>query len=363
MPIYTVCLLLGAREVLWITAAAVAFNITIMRFDTPLWDTVSIFTLTFKSGIFVFTAMMTWRIVDRDRSTRVKLQAERLEIKKLENMMQIKNVRLDEAEKLAEVGLMSSGVAHDLNNTFTVIVGFADLARQDASLTPETRGDIEAILKSAGLGKNIVATLTGLAKKGKLAMAPCDIQEVLRSILLVLRNTLDANKVEVRMRMGKDLPAVHASRTHLQRLFLNLISNAIKAIGSRGVLTIRSEFSDRQGRRMPQVQVYIEDNGPGIPKEILTSIFKPFSTTRAAQGGTGLGLYICSEIARQHGGRLHAENRAEGGARFILHLPAPIEAPVFTGVPNESLRLLHWANSTARALETSEAEVRLSRKG
>src|SRR3989338_2333109 len=239
----------------------------------------------------------------------------------------MQTVRLSETEKLAEVGLLSSGIAHDLNNTFTVILGMTDIILQTEASTPESKDDLEHIRKSAILGKNIVANFVGLAKKEKLALTSCELHEILQSILMLLHTSVNQGNIKLHFELDRALPSVMGSRTHLQRLFLNLITNSIKAIKGGGTITIRTEFLEALERIPPQIRVFIEDNGPGIPDEILANIFTPFSTTMEAQGGTGLGLYICSEIAKQHGGRLHAENKPGGGARFLLCLPIPSGKP------------------------------------
>lgn len=246
----------------------------------------------------------------------------------------MQTLRLNETEKLAEVGLLSSGIAHDLNNTFTVILGLTDIVLQTEASTQETKDDLDQIRKSAILGKNIVANFVGLAKKEKLVLTPCDLHEILQSILMLLNTAVVQGNIKLHFELGRDLPLVRGSRTHLQRLFLNLITNSIKVMKGGGTITIRTEFTEALERLPPQIRVFIEDSGPGIPDEILANIFTPFSTTMEAQGGTGLGLYICSEIAKQHGGRLHAENKLGSGARFLLCLPIPSGKPEVSAPPN-----------------------------
>ncbi|MFH1619619.1 MAG: HAMP domain-containing sensor histidine kinase [bacterium] len=322
LPIYTACLLLGLREVIWITIGAIGFNTVFLAREVADWGTGPVFELLLKSGIFIFTAAMTWKIVERDKRSRSKLQSKRSELRVLEEFMQVQKVRLEETEKMAEVGLLSSGVVHDLNGIFMVALGSIEIILQNGSLDAEMTDDLNRIQKSVAMGKNIVANFVGLARKEKPNMAPCDIRKILQSILILLRGPLNQYGIKVRLNFGEDLPMVMASSTHLERLFLNLCSNAIRAMKDGGTLTVKTEELKGKGRPEPRVRMTIEDTGPGIPDAIMAKLFSPFSTTMESQGGTGLGLYVCSEIAMQHGGMLHAENKAGGGARLILSLPA-----------------------------------------
>lgn len=328
LPIYTVCLLLGAREVLWITAGAIGFNAAFLAFEAGFWSAQSTFELLLKSGVFVFSAAITWKISERDRRSRTRLQADRMELKNLEELLQMQNDKLESSEKLAEVGLLSSGITHDLNNTFMVILGFIDIIRRSDSLATDLKEDVDHIERSAKLGKNILFDFRAAAKREKLVLAPCDLHGTIHSILDILKERVKQHAVEVQLQLDENLPMIPANRTHLQRLFLNIVSNAIRAMKEGGVLRIKTEALAGPRQGLGQIRVSVEDSGPGIPDEILARMFKPFSTTMKAEGGTGLGLYISSEIAKQHNGRLHAENKKEGGARLVLFLPAcPATSP------------------------------------
>ena len=164
LPIYTVCLLLGLREVVWITTGAIGFNAVFLAFEVANWSAESTFELMLKSSIFIFTAAVTRRIVERDRSTKRKLTAKRMEIKNLEELLQNQKARLEANEKMADVRSTSSKVTHDLNNMFTAILGFADIALQGESLTPETKGDLQSIRRILIRCKDLVANFVASAK-------------------------------------------------------------------------------------------------------------------------------------------------------------------------------------------------------
>lgn len=335
LPIYTVCLLLGPREVFWITSGAIAFNAAALIGEIPHWSATEAFSLALKSAVFILAASLTWKIVARDRTARARLQAERNQVMRLQDMTRAQGARLEETQALAEVGLISSGIAHDLNNTFTVILGFADLTLQQPELAPQIKEDMEHIRNSARLGRGIAATVLRLGKREKAPLSPCDLRESIRSVAEILHGVLAKNGVELCWERHEYFPLVLGDPTLLQRLFLNLMTNAVKAMKDGGRLSVEEEVLPGRMGRPAQLRILIEDTGPGIPDRILAHLFKPFSTTRGGESGTGLGLYICSEIAKQHGGRLHAENRATGGARISLYLPAVAQGrPVMVvGVP------------------------------
>ncbi len=307
LPIYTACLLLRAQEVALVTAGAICFNAAYTGFEAGSWGATDAFELFLKTALFVLTAAIACKIVSRDRAARRKLQ---------ESWRQIEDM-----SAVAQVGLVSAGVAHDLNNTFAVILGMTEILAAADDVPDSVKTHLERISKSAALGRGIVASFVDMAKKAKAPAAPCDLAELVQSVLTVLKERAAESRVEVQVEF-EALAKVEGRRADLQRIFLNLFSNAIRAMDGGGTLTVRGRALLGPQSQWPQVQVTVEDTGPGLPAQMLERLFKPFSSTEQERGGTGLGLYICSEIAAQHGGRLRAENKDGGGARFTLFLPA-----------------------------------------
>lgn len=219
---------------------------------------------------------------------------ERLELKNLK-------ARLEDDEKMAEVGFASYGAAHSLNNTLAAILGFVEIALQDEMLPPETKKDLEYIRVSALSGKRILAELGRLARKGKANFVPCRVHEIIESVLASSPGLLEQGRNRLRLELGSESPTVMGNSTHLQRLLRSMIDRMIRQKNDRSVLTLKSAVED-SGFKGYQVRITVENDGSLLPQEMTDDP-------------------VCAAIAMQHGGRLMVENRPEGGARFALYLP------------------------------------------
>lgn len=308
LPIFTACLLLGAREAALVTATAVAINGAFALAGNRHDLAVLAFELLLKAGLFSLTALVAWRLASRDRDARDRLDAESRRADGLET-------RLEASSALSEVGLVGAGVAHDLRNTFTAISGFAEMACGQEPLSPEARGAFERIRRMAELGGQIAQQLLRHGAAAPLDRAPEYLGMLAASVAKLVHPTFLEKQVELLVDAPEGLCPVLASRVHLQRLFLNLLLNALSVSAGRG----RVRLSVR--RDGAQAVAEVEDDGPGFPAEVLSRLFGAYETTRASTGGTGLGLNLCHRIAKQHDGSLAAENRPEGGARLTLRLP------------------------------------------
>ncbi|OGS01119.1 MAG: hypothetical protein A3G41_00030 [Elusimicrobia bacterium RIFCSPLOWO2_12_FULL_59_9] len=323
LPIYTSSLLLGARETVWITLGVIGFNAVYYYLwgREPLEET--LFMLGLKSGIFAFAAATTSRVAHRQRRAKQELVQQRQQMELLIDSMQSQGLNSMTTGKLADVELLTAGVAHDLNNALLVIIGTSELMFQEGPSSPNFKPDLQQIRQSSLFCKNIIADLLGSVKEKEPKFVPCDIHDILDAALSLYEGVLAKSRVKINKRFNENLPKASGSFPHLQRLFLNLISNARDSMKDGGVLTLRTESAPARASQASEwIQVAIEDTGPGISKEALGSLFKPFYTTKAPDKGMGIGLFLCREIAKKHGGKLSADNLPEGGARFVLQLPA-----------------------------------------
>lgn len=308
LPIFTVCLLLGPREVAGITLGVVAFNAGFTIREAGERASVAAFELLLKSGFFVFTALVAGRLVAKDRSAHAQLQAESRRAEQL-------TTRLEGAAALSNVGLVSAGVAHDLRNAFMVILGFSDALLDDDGLSAASRDGLERIKRMSKLGTEMSQQLARQGADAKFETSLDDLDAIATSVTGLVRNVFLEKNATLGVSPSPEPCAVMASRAHLQRLFLNLFLNALSVTAKDGrvTLTIRREGAFAVAA--------VEDEGPGFPAELLPRLFGAYETTRASQGGTGLGLNLCARIAREHGGTLSAGNRPGGGARLELRLP------------------------------------------
>jgi len=221
------------------------------------------------------------------------------------------------AEKLSAVGQLVSGVAHELNNPLSGVLGLAQLLLSE-EVPDGMRGDLETICQQALRCQKIVQNLLTFARKHKPQKNYVGINGILRSTVALRAYQLKVDNIELVMELDDNLPPTMADYHQMQQVFLNLLNNAYEAMvehRGRGKLTLRSE---RDG---DWIRVKFIDNGPGIPEEVLHRIFDPFFTTKEVGKGTGLGLSISYGIVQEHGGRIYAESVEGQGATFVVELP------------------------------------------
>ncbi|MGH9866915.1 MAG: ATP-binding protein [Candidatus Polarisedimenticolia bacterium] len=225
--------------------------------------------------------------------------------------------QLVQAEKMTAVGLLVSGVAHELNNPLAGVVGYSQLLLKSDTEERVRRG-LEKINREAERCKKIVQNLQTFARKHKPQTDHIGINGILESTLELRAYQLKVDNIVVETDFDADLPKTMGDFHQLQQVFLNIIINAHQAMsttGKAGALTLRTRRQD------DEIVVDFEDNGPGIPAENLGKIFDPFFTTKEVGQGTGLGLSICYGIIQEHHGRISARNGRSGGAVFTVALP------------------------------------------
>jgi len=225
--------------------------------------------------------------------------------------------QLIQAEKISAVGLLVSGVAHELNNPLAGVVGFSQLLLRMEPEEKIQRG-LEKINREAERCKRIVQNLQAFARKHKPEKEYVEINAILETTLELRAYQLKVDNIEVDKKLDPNLPRTMADSHQLQQVFLNMIVNAHQAMasqGKRGKLRLRS--SSGEGR----IVVEIEDNGPGIAPENIGRVFDPFFTTKEIGQGTGLGLSICYGIVQEHKGKISVRNGTGGGAIFAVELP------------------------------------------
>lgn len=234
--------------------------------------------------------------------------------------------RLRHREKLSSIGKLVAGVAHELNNPLTSIIGYANLLQQ-SDLPPQYQQDLEVIFKQAERAGLIVKNLLTFTRHIELEPAPTDINETIQASLAYLKTKLHMHNIRVTSSFDFGLPQIVADPHQLEQVFVNLITNAVQAlitISDIRQLTISTKLADQS------ILISIADNGPGIPESIIHRIFDPFFSTKQVGEGTGLGLSICVGIISAHKGRIWVENTQPRGASFYVELPvAPVtKAPL-----------------------------------
>jgi PAS domain S-box-containing protein len=232
------------------------------------------------------------------------------------------------ASRLASIGELASGIAHEINNPLTAILGYSQsLLRKD--VPEDTRRKLEIIRDGTERVADIVGRLLAFSRQRKPERSYVNINEVVESTLALQAYELQTANIKVTTKLTTELPYTMADAGQMQEVFLNIIINAeteMKLAHGGGQLLIKSEVAD------DTIRVSFKDDGPGIAKGNLGRIFEPFFTTRAVGEGTGLGLSLCHGIVLGHKGRIYAKSRLGEGATFIVELPvvakeAPIGSP------------------------------------
>lgn len=219
------------------------------------------------------------------------------ESKKLEN-------QLVNTEKLASMGTLAAGVAHEINNPLGIILGFTDLLLEKTNNNSQSHQDLKTIERHGLHCKAVVENLLSFARHGEGVSEHCDINEDIKDIVNVVRHSLDMNDIDLRLDLTPGLPKVKGDSRQMQQVFLNLINNAAAAIKESGILKITTALDANPEK----VVVTVTDNGHGIPEEHMDKIFDPFFTTKSEGEGTGLGLFVSHGIISKYEGTITCES-------------------------------------------------------
>jgi PAS domain S-box-containing protein len=228
-----------------------------------------------------------------------------------------KQERLYLTDRLVSIGEMASGVAHELNNPLTSVIGLASLLLQQ-DISPIIKEDVQAIYSEAQRCASIVKNLLTFARKHVSKKEPLQIAKIVADVLKLRGYELRVNNITVETDFPADFPEVSADNFEMQQVFINLVLNAEAAmIGAHGRGTLKIAGRVVDGKAV----ISFADDGPGITPENMRYIFNPFFTTKEVGKGTGLGLSICYGIIASHGGKIYAKSEPGEGATFIIELP------------------------------------------
>jgi len=248
-----------------------------------------------------------FRGIGRDITERKRMEEERRELERKAHL----------ASRLASVGEMASGIAHEINNPLTGVIGYAQLL-MGRDIPQDIKADLQVIHDGAQRVAGIVKRLLTFAGQQKPGLGYVDINDVIETTLALRTYELETSNIKVATYLDTQLPQTIGDGGQLQQVFLNLVINAeaeMKLAHGKGNLLIKTETVDNT------IRISFEDDGPGIKKENLERIFDPFFTTREVGQGTGLGLSVCHGIVAEHGGTITVESQLRKGATFTVELP------------------------------------------
>jgi two-component system NtrC family sensor kinase len=254
------------------------------------------------------------RRVNAEELTRIELLAGDLAVTVDNAALHRQLVR---SEKLAAIGQLVAGVAHELNNPLTSIVGYTELISDDIPEGP-ARQKLGKMLREAQRMKRIIENLLRFARQNSLAKKSANLEILLQDVLALREYHLHNQDIEVQVEIEPGLPHVALDEDQFKQILLNLLNNSIDALDGNSRKRIRIEASCINGR----VMLSFDDNGNGFTD--VNRVFDPFYTTKPVGKGTGLGLSICYGIVKEHGGEIHAENLEPHGARIALELPVEV---------------------------------------
>lgn len=224
--------------------------------------------------------------------------------------------QLRHADRLATVGQLTAGVAHEINEPLANILGFAQLIQKQRGLPEQSRKDLDHIVNSALFSREIIKKLMIFSRQTASKKVLVDIHEKIENTLELLGARFKKSGIEVKKDFDSDIPLILGDPSQMQQVYVNLIVNALHAMKQGGELRLSSQLNG------PRIELIVEDTGEGIPEENLPHIFEPFFTTKDVGEGTGLGLAVVHGIITSHGGSIKASSMLNAGTRFEIQLPA-----------------------------------------
>lgn len=251
-------------------------------------------------------------IVDWGNTLEKKVEDKTEEIRKAQ-------AKLVHSEKLASLGRMAAGVAHEINSPLTGIVTFGHLLQKKFPEGSQDREDIDVIIEQANRCSNIIKGLLGFARATSAEKGAVNINDIVGSSLNMVKHKADFFNIKIVLNFDESLPSVKVDASQIQQVFLNMIINAADAMEGKGTFTVTTRTVDENGKKY--VEVEFNDTGQGIAEENISKLFEPFFTTKPVGKGTGLGLAVSHGIVQDHGGKIRVTSTLGAGTSFFVRLP------------------------------------------
>ncbi|MBI5354284.1 MAG: GAF domain-containing protein [Chloroflexi bacterium] len=253
------------------------------------------------------------------QETILQLQLTEVDLKAHMEAQRLAENRLLQSAKLAAVGEMAAGVAHELNNPLTTVVGFSEIILEELQKDSEHREEMEMVLHEARRASEVVRRLLDFSRQGERVRASADLNEVVQDVIALTRHLIKNHGSTLSLELDEKLPWVFMDRNQMKQVLLNLIHNALQAMPNGGALLVSTMSAQRNEHNWAVMSV--KDTGTGISQEDISRIFEPFFTTKADRGGTGLGLSVTFGIVSDHGGTVEVASELGQGATFAVWLP------------------------------------------
>jgi PAS domain S-box-containing protein len=290
-----------------------------------------------RARIFIFEGQPTILTMARDISELKKAEAERQKLRE----------QADVANRLAAVGEMAAGIAHEINNPLTGVIGFAELLANRPDLPADIQDSIKIINNGSLRVVEIVKRLLTFARQTRPIVSKVNITDVIDNSLALRSYVLETAGISIIRDYAPNLPWIDIDPAQIQQVFLNLILNAeqsMKKIHEKGTLTVKTKKAGKY------LRISFKDDGAGIPPDVMDKIFQPFFTTKDPGQGTGLGLSLSQGIILEHCGKIWAEDNPDGGATFMIELPITTTCEIPAQVYGEIDKAYLKSNRIASAL-------------
>jgi two-component system NtrC family sensor kinase len=237
-------------------------------------------------------------------------------------MEELKNTQaqLIQSAKMAAIGELAAGVAHELNTPLTSVMGYSELLLEHVVPDDPDRKKLEIIVRQSCQARDIVRSLLSFSRQDAFHREMVNLNQVIEETMMLLRSRMQSHGVNLVEQLAPDLPPLLMDMSRMKQVFLNLITNALQAMPGEGTLTIRTERNENK------VVAHIRDTGEGISEENLPRIFEPFFTTKPVGQGAGLGLAVSLGIVQEHGGQVQVDSHVGEGSTFTVWLPLETEA-------------------------------------
>jgi signal transduction histidine kinase len=242
----------------------------------------------------------------------VSMLVERREAEQLQSKLE---EQLRHADRLATIGQLAAGVAHEINEPLANVLGFAQLARKAPAIPEQVAADLDKIVTNCLHAREVIQKLLTFAHQMPPSMASLDLNQIVNDGLYFLESRCAKADIELLRVLDSELPVIRADATQLHQVLINLVVNAIQAMPSGGKLTIRTT------RQREHVRLTVSDTGVGMSDDVQKNIFTPFFTTKDVDEGTGLGLAVVHGIVTAHGGSIRVQSKLGHGATFDVELP------------------------------------------
>jgi len=264
-------------------------------------------------------------IYDRDREIATfGLFTDLRAMQRIEENLEQTHKMLLQSEKMAGLGRLAAGVAHEINNPMSGIMLYANLVQEELEKDHPSMPDLETIIHEAERCKVIVSDLLEFSHQTTYEMEPVDLNDVILKTLTILRHQPLFQNIEIKQQLNPEIPPIYGNSIRLNQVVMNIIVNGVQAMEGNGTLIITSRTRANQDLN----EIVIKDTGPGIDEGLLEKIFDPFFTTKATGEGTGLGLSVSYAIVKEHKGTIRVSSSPGSGTTFSLKFPVLMETYV-----------------------------------